>query len=120
MPRRARWRRRPGSRSAWWAAVGLPVDEPRQLVIPAGVQVEPIYPGHEHIDLIYFAVPARAGQPIEAEYREHDRVGWYAQAELAQLGASEEIQAWARRAVAEVGRADRTDRRDLSQRLYYK
>src|ERR1700738_2692920 len=44
-----------GARAA--AAGGRPVHEPRQLVVPAGVQVEPIYPGHEHIDLVYFAVP---------------------------------------------------------------
>jgi 8-oxo-dGTP pyrophosphatase MutT (NUDIX family) len=85
---------------------GLPVDEPRQLVVPAGVQLERIDPDHEHIDLVYFAVPAGAGQPIAAEYRERDRVGWYAPAELAALGADEEIQAWARRAVAEVGRSE--------------
>ncbi len=41
---------------------GLPIDEPRQLVVPAGVQVESIYPGHEHIDLVYFAVPAEPGR----------------------------------------------------------
>src|SRR5690606_15105947 len=33
----------------------LPVDYPRQLVRPQGVQVERIGPGHEHIDLVYFA-----------------------------------------------------------------
>jgi 8-oxo-dGTP pyrophosphatase MutT (NUDIX family) len=86
---------------------GLPIDEPRQLVVPAGVQVEPIYPGHEHIDLVYFAVPARADQPIAPEYRERDRVGWYAPERLAELGASDEIRTWARRAVAEVGPAER-------------
>src|SRR5438105_1836856 len=29
---------------------GLPVDEPVQLALPAGIQVEDIYPGHQHID----------------------------------------------------------------------
>jgi 8-oxo-dGTP pyrophosphatase MutT (NUDIX family) len=82
---------------------GLPVDEPRQLVVPAGVQVERIYPGHEHVDLVYFAVPARAAQPIAVEYQERDRVGWYAPEVLGELGASDEILAWARRAVAAVG-----------------
>jgi ADP-ribose pyrophosphatase YjhB (NUDIX family) len=85
---------------------GLPVDEPRQLVLPAGVQVESIYPGHEHIDLVYFAVPAGPGQPIAVEYQQRDRVGWYGLGQLAALGASREIQAWARRAVAEVGRSE--------------
>ncbi|WP_151523475.1 NUDIX hydrolase [Serinicoccus kebangsaanensis] len=31
---------------------------PRQLLRPEGVQVEDITAGHQHIDLIYFAVPA--------------------------------------------------------------
>src|SRR6266542_6327605 len=35
---------------------GLPIDDPAQLVVPAGIQVENIYPGHQHIDLVYFAV----------------------------------------------------------------
>ncbi|MBV9357111.1 MAG: NUDIX domain-containing protein [Chloroflexi bacterium] len=85
---------------------GLALDEPRQLVVPAGVQVESIYPGHEHIDLVYFAVPAARSQPIGVDYQERDRVGWYASGQLAELGASEEIQAWARRALAEVSPGD--------------
>src|SRR5437660_12433601 len=36
---------------------GLPISRPVQLVVPAGIQVESIYPGHEHIDLVYFARP---------------------------------------------------------------
>src|SRR6516165_6583080 len=36
---------------------GLPIARPRQLVRPAGIQLETIRPGHEHIDLIYFARP---------------------------------------------------------------
>ncbi|MBI2756873.1 MAG: NUDIX domain-containing protein [Chloroflexi bacterium] len=35
---------------------GVPVQVPRQLVVPAGVQVEDIYPGHQHVDLVYFAM----------------------------------------------------------------
>src|SRR5438105_15287259 len=34
----------------------LAAGAPRQLIVPAGVQVEDIYPGHQHIDLVYFAV----------------------------------------------------------------
>src|SRR5438309_1227857 len=33
----------------------LAVEHPLQLVVPAGIQVEDIYPGHQHIDLVYFA-----------------------------------------------------------------
>src|SRR5579859_1161221 len=36
---------------------GVSVEQPRQLVRPAGIQLEWIRPGHEHIDLIYFARP---------------------------------------------------------------
>ena len=75
-----------------------PVDAPRQLVVPAGIQVEPIYAGHEHIDLVYFAVPAGLTE-ISAELAASDQVAWYAADGLTALGASEEIQAWARRAL---------------------
>ena len=81
---------------------GLPIDEPRQLVVPAGVQVEKIYPGHEHIDLVYFAVPdpdAPRSAEVDPRLAEQDQVGWYAAAALDGLGASDEIQAWARRAL---------------------
>jgi 8-oxo-dGTP pyrophosphatase MutT (NUDIX family) len=81
---------------------GLPIDDPRQLVLPAGVQLENIYPGHEHIDLVYFAVPdpdtARSTE-VDPVLAAQDQVGWYASAELDALGASDEIQAWARRAL---------------------
>src|ERR1700716_1212139 len=47
-----------GTRARLVGGRGLPIDfEPRQLVVPAGVQIETIYEGHEHIDLVYFAVP---------------------------------------------------------------
>lgn len=80
---------------------GLPVDYPTQLVIPAGIQVEDIYAGHQHIDLVYFAVPA-AGAALDPELSARDQVGWYGAHELAALGANDEIQAWARRALAET------------------
>ena len=35
------------------------VEDPVQLHRPAGVQLEDIGPGHQHIDLIYFARPER-------------------------------------------------------------
>src|SRR5438105_4903952 len=73
-----------------------------QLVVPAGVQVERIYPGHEHIDLVYFARPAAGdlkAAEVDPRLAESDRVGWYAADELPALGANDEIQAWARRAL---------------------
>jgi 8-oxo-dGTP pyrophosphatase MutT (NUDIX family) len=81
---------------------GLPVEEPRQLVVPAGVQLEHISPGHEHIDLVYFAVPdpdAPRSAEVDPRLAEQDQVSWYAAADLDALGASDEIRAWARRAL---------------------
>lgn len=96
-----------GIRARLRGPLGLPIDEPRQLVLPAGVQIERIYPGHEHIDLVYFARPepddVRAAE-VDPRRAESDRVGWYAADELAELGANDEIQAWARRALDEIGR----------------
>lgn len=88
-------------------ARGLPDEfaEPRQLVVPAGVQVEPIYPGHEHIDLVYFAVPDpydRQASEVDPRLAESDQVGWHTPERVGQLGASDEIAAWARRAVSEL------------------
>ena len=86
---------------------GLPIDEPRQLVVPAGIQVEHIYGGHEHIDLVYFAVPRPddlEAAEVDPRLAESDRVGWYAADELAELGANAEIQAWARRALDALSR----------------
>jgi len=86
----------------------LPIDDPRQLIVPAGIQVERIYPGHEHIDLVYFAHPdpddVRAAE-VDAALAESDRVGWYAFAELAALGVNDEIQAWSQRALDGVVQA---------------
>jgi 8-oxo-dGTP pyrophosphatase MutT (NUDIX family) len=51
------------------------IADPVQLHRPAGVQLENIGPGHQHIDLIYFA-RLRGSAKIHADYSE-DRVGWY-------------------------------------------
>jgi 8-oxo-dGTP pyrophosphatase MutT (NUDIX family) len=91
-----------GVRASLVGERGLPIDEPRQLVLPAGVQVERIYPGHEHIDLVYFAVPDPASPgaaDVDPRLAEQDQVAWYSAAALAVLGASDEIQAWCRRAL---------------------
>jgi 8-oxo-dGTP pyrophosphatase MutT (NUDIX family) len=85
---------------------GLPADlgAPRQLIVPEGIQVEPIYPGHEHIDLVYFAAPdpdLATAAAIDPALAQRDQVGWYASAELPALGVDAEIQAWVHRALAE-------------------
>ncbi len=81
---------------------GLRIDQPRQLVVPAGIQVEPIYAGHEYIDLVYFARPEPddlTAAEVDPRLAASDRVGWYAASELGELGASGEIRAWAQRAL---------------------
>jgi 8-oxo-dGTP pyrophosphatase MutT (NUDIX family) len=91
-----------GIRAQLRGSRGLPIEHPRQLVVPAGIQVEHIYPGHEHIDLVYFAQPdpadVRAAE-VDPRLAESDRVGWYLAEQLADLGADAEIQAWAQRAL---------------------
>jgi ADP-ribose pyrophosphatase YjhB (NUDIX family) len=81
---------------------GLPIEYPTQLVIPVGVQVEDIEPGHQHIDLIYFATPEPGGDTIDPNHVEQVRAGWYSLDELEALGANEEIQAWCERAIREL------------------
>src|SRR5262245_62111816 len=60
-------------------ARGLVTDYLTQLVVPAGVQVEDIYPGHQHIDLVYFAEPDPADDPraadIDPQLAAQDQVG---------------------------------------------
>jgi 8-oxo-dGTP pyrophosphatase MutT (NUDIX family) len=67
---------------------------PRVLCRPAGIQLEAIAPGHEHIDLVYFAT----GEPAAPR----EGVGWFDPAGLAALDLTEEIVAWCRSAVAAV------------------
>lgn len=65
---------------------------PRQLVSPAGIQLEQIGPDHQHIDLIYFAtgVPADPWPKVE----------WFALDQLGPLHLTEEVLTWCRLAVA--------------------
>ncbi len=70
----------------------LPVDYPRQLVRPRGVQVERISPGHEHIDFVYFARPVGSVEVRANDEGSH--VGWYGPDELANLPLTEEIRLW--------------------------
>ncbi len=91
-----------GVRAALIGARALPVAYPQQLVRPAGIQLEDIAPGHQHIDLVYFAVPVDGDATLGAEDAREPGTGWYPLDGLAALGANEEIQAWAARAVAAV------------------
>lgn len=71
---------------------------PRQLHRPAGVQLERIGPDHEHIDLIYFALPMEdTGIRPESE---GDLTGWYGPAAWDTLPLNAEVRGWCERAVS--------------------
>jgi 8-oxo-dGTP pyrophosphatase MutT (NUDIX family) len=81
---------------------GLPQDfpdQPRQLLRPAGIQLESISPGHEHIDLVYVARVAGSGS-LAAWPRVAEGFRWVLPDELEALAVTEEIVAWCGRAVA--------------------
>lgn len=80
---------------------GIGVDYPTQLVRPEGIQIELIQPGHEHIDLIYFARPVEsAAHTFSVE--ETEGGGWYSLDELRALPVTDEIYRWAERAVRKL------------------
>jgi 8-oxo-dGTP pyrophosphatase MutT (NUDIX family) len=82
----------------------LPVDYPPQLIRPAGIQLEDIGPGHQHIDLIYYAVPEPSDQALAENRDECEQCGWFSAAQIDELPVPEDVRVWARRAVAAVGR----------------
>ncbi len=73
------------------------IEDPVQLHRPAGIQLEHIGPGHEHIDLIYFARPTGSVE-ISAEF-EKDKVGWYSPEDWNSLGVNAEVRGWCERAL---------------------
>src|SRR5690606_29333214 len=79
----------------------LDVEEPRQLIIPRGVQLERIAPGHEHIDFVYFAVLEGS-----SEIRRNDEsteIGWFDERALARMDLTDEIRLWTAKALSELG-----------------
>jgi 8-oxo-dGTP pyrophosphatase MutT (NUDIX family) len=80
---------------------GLPIDYPRQLVRPAGIQLEDIAPQHQHIDLIYFAEPSGQSD-IDPTHADLVKAGWYSLDELESIGVNDEVRAWCARAVSAV------------------
>jgi 8-oxo-dGTP pyrophosphatase MutT (NUDIX family) len=74
------------------------VANPMQLHRPAGVQLENIGPGHQHIDLIYFARP-RGSTKIHAFYSE-DKVGWYGPEDWVAMIVNAEVTGWCERALS--------------------
>lgn len=78
-----------------------PIPGPRQLARPEGIQLEDIGPGHQHIDLIYFARPANPEAiQLEANLHEVERVGWYGRNDLDRIPLTEEVRAWVEKALA--------------------
>jgi len=82
---------------------GLPVDYPdqaRQLIRPAGIQLESISPGHEHIDLVYFATlrDHTADAPLPELF---EGMMWVAQANLSTHELLDEVRAWCDRALGQ-------------------
>lgn len=79
---------------------GLPRDypgQPVQLVRPEGIQLESIGPGHEHIDLIYFARPADGASLDLAE-----GMAWVSQDDLAGIPVTDEVRDWCLTALAKA------------------
>ena len=76
------------------------VEDPVQLHRPAGVQLENIGPGHQHIDLIYFATP-RGPTEIRQEFRV-DRVGWYGPDDWEGMRVNAEVRGWCERALSDL------------------
>ncbi len=76
------------------------VEEPVQLHRPAGVQLEDIGPGHQHIDLIYFARPI--GETEISDKFAVDKVGWHGPEDWRAMSVNAEVLGWCERAVAAV------------------
>jgi len=74
------------------------IEDPVQLHRPAGVQLEDIGPGHQHIDLIYFARPTGRTE-IRDEFSE-DRVGWYGPDDWLAMNVNVEVRGWCERALS--------------------
>ncbi len=79
------------------------VEDPVQLHRPAGVQLENIGPGHQHIDLIYFARPSGSTE-VRQEFSA-DKVGWYAPEDWETMRVNEEVRGWCERALSALENA---------------
>ncbi|MFZ5825762.1 MAG: NUDIX hydrolase [Bacillota bacterium] len=77
-----------------------PIPGPRQLARPEGIQLEDIGPGHQHIDLIYFARPANPALVKPVANHEVERVGWYGREDLDRIPLTAEVRAWVEKALA--------------------
>lgn len=71
------------------------------LVRPAGIQLEDIEPGHQHIDLIYFARPV--SETVLVANEESTAIGWFTVEEMRRMGVKEEVVAWSEKAIRKIG-----------------
>jgi len=85
----------------WCEVAGTTLEAANPWALKEKVQraLERIAPGHEHIDLVYFA-RRLDGEIVPCP--ECERAGWYRLDELEALGVNEEIQGWSRRALSAV------------------
>ncbi|PWI58815.1 NUDIX hydrolase [Sulfoacidibacillus thermotolerans] len=72
------------------------------LARPAGIQLEDIEPGHQHIDLIYFARPIGNKEP--KRNAESDAIGWFTLEEMRAMEVTEEVIAWGAKAIGAVSK----------------
>jgi 8-oxo-dGTP pyrophosphatase MutT (NUDIX family) len=79
------------------------IEDPVQLHRPAGVQLENIGPGHQHIDLIYFARPVGPAE-IQDQFSP-EKVGWYGPDDWDGMSVNAEVRGWCERALAALGAA---------------
>lgn len=77
----------------------------RVLRTPACVLLEDLSPGHQHIDLIYFA-RAKAGEP-RIDLQESAALRWYSSAELEHPEIAPDIRILGCRAIAAVAHQSR-------------
>ncbi len=70
------------------------------LARPAGIQLEDIEPGHQHIDLIYFAKPL--GDTTLTVSDESIQIGWFTLTEMRSMGVTDEVIAWSQKAIVTV------------------
>ena len=81
---------------------GLAVADPRQLVLPRGLQVRTVGPGRENVDIVYFARPAawRRPQPPPLSLGvEAQTAGWFDRQDVRGMDLTEEIRRWAQKAL---------------------
>jgi 8-oxo-dGTP pyrophosphatase MutT (NUDIX family) len=78
------------------------VSDPVQLHRPAGVQLENIGPGHQHIDLIYFAKP-KGPTGIKKDFDE-DKLGWYGPEDWDGMAVNVAVWGWRKRALSALQR----------------